>query len=285
MFKLFKSINSLNSLAAKPAKPTTTSLILLSNSTKLPQTTPKLLNFSSNMPKARNYSKKSKSNNQRNRNNNNTNLMRNNSLFSVDPNKPPLLILSSVGNPENQFGLTRHNAGHIILNYLKLIYNYPNFSKLNGFSNGVVSRFDSPSTNNLILYKSTNYMNESAKSFASQIPYLSNQFGNFYNICLVVIHDELSLPLGKIQIRKRCSSPRGHNGLKSIQSSNIGANFITVSIGIGRPDSRDPNVVSDYVLSNFNNNELLSLNQTATQLYNHIEQMKLGQYVYEINDN
>ena len=68
---------------------------------------------------------------------------------------------------------------------------------------------------------------------------------------LIIIHDDLDLPSGKIRIRQGGSSA-GHRGVMSINDSLGGRDFIRIRIGIGRPDateSKDAEVV-DYVLGN-----------------------------------
>jgi PTH1 family peptidyl-tRNA hydrolase len=66
---------------------------------------------------------------------------------------------------------------------------------------------------------------------------------------LVVLHDELEAPLGAVVVRSGTVSAKGHNGLKSIQA-HLGkdVSWSRIGIGIGRPSSRDPEVVSAYVL-------------------------------------
>ena len=64
---------------------------------------------------------------------------------------------------------------------------------------------------------------------------------------LVVVHDELESPLGKIKM-KQGGSAKGHNGLKSCISSLGGMNFWRVGVGIGRPESRESRLVAEYVL-------------------------------------
>jgi PTH1 family peptidyl-tRNA hydrolase len=68
---------------------------------------------------------------------------------------------------------------------------------------------------------------------------------------ILVIHDELEKPFGKIVLRFG-GSHKGHNGLKSIMSM-IGADFWHLAFGIGRP--ADKNDVPTYVLSNFSPDE------------------------------
>lgn len=64
---------------------------------------------------------------------------------------------------------------------------------------------------------------------------------------LVVVHDELESPLGKIKV-KVGGSARGHNGLKSCVSSLGGMAFTRIGVGIGRPQSRESRDVAIYVL-------------------------------------
>ena len=67
---------------------------------------------------------------------------------------------------------------------------------------------------------------------------------------VVVLHDEIDLPFGEIQTRLG-GGLAGHNGLKSLKRGFGDAEFWRVRVGVGRPDSTDPEVVSAYVLSRF----------------------------------
>jgi PTH1 family peptidyl-tRNA hydrolase len=67
---------------------------------------------------------------------------------------------------------------------------------------------------------------------------------------VVVLHDEIDLPFGEIQSRLG-GGLAGHNGLKSLKEGLGSADFWRVRIGVGRPDSTDPEVVSAYVLGRF----------------------------------
>ena len=64
---------------------------------------------------------------------------------------------------------------------------------------------------------------------------------------LVVVHDEIDLPFGEIRIRLG-GGLAGHNGLKSLKRELGGADFHRVRVGVGRPDSTDPDIVAAYVL-------------------------------------
>jgi peptidyl-tRNA hydrolase, PTH1 family len=67
---------------------------------------------------------------------------------------------------------------------------------------------------------------------------------------VVVLHDEIDLPFGEVQVRLG-GGLAGHNGLKSLKGGFGDAGFWRVRVGVGRPDSTDPEVVSSYVLSRF----------------------------------
>jgi PTH1 family peptidyl-tRNA hydrolase len=64
---------------------------------------------------------------------------------------------------------------------------------------------------------------------------------------LLVIHDEIDLPFGEIRSRLG-GGLAGHNGLKSLKRDLGGADFHRVRVGVGRPDSTDPDIVAAYVL-------------------------------------
>lgn len=67
---------------------------------------------------------------------------------------------------------------------------------------------------------------------------------------VVALHDEIDLPFGEIQSRLG-GGLAGHNGLKSLKRGFGEAEFWRVRVGVGRPDSTDPEIVSSYVLSRF----------------------------------
>ncbi len=64
---------------------------------------------------------------------------------------------------------------------------------------------------------------------------------------ILVLHDEIDLPFGEIRARLG-GGLAGHNGLKSLKRELGGADFHRVRIGVGRPDSTDPDIVAAYVL-------------------------------------
>jgi PTH1 family peptidyl-tRNA hydrolase len=67
---------------------------------------------------------------------------------------------------------------------------------------------------------------------------------------VLVLHDEIDLPFGEIRTRVG-GGLAGHNGLKSLRRHLGDPGFARVRIGVGRPDSTDPDIVADYVLARF----------------------------------
>jgi PTH1 family peptidyl-tRNA hydrolase len=64
---------------------------------------------------------------------------------------------------------------------------------------------------------------------------------------VLVLHDEIDLPFGEVRTRVG-GGLAGHNGLKSLKAALGSPEFARVRIGVGRPDSTDPDVVAGYVL-------------------------------------
>jgi PTH1 family peptidyl-tRNA hydrolase len=71
---------------------------------------------------------------------------------------------------------------------------------------------------------------------------------------VLVVHDEIDLPFGEVRVRVG-GGLAGHNGLKSLARHLGGPGFARVRVGVGRPDSTDPEVVSAHVLGRFAEDE------------------------------
>ncbi|KAK6541491.1 hypothetical protein TWF694_007300 [Orbilia ellipsospora] len=149
------------------------------------------------------------------------------------------ILLCSIGNP-GAYLSTRHSAGHILLPHLSTTGPLSNFRPYGG----PTGPGPSGDTYTTTLFQSTVYMNVSGpavskawKSFKTSNP----------NPILVILHDELEKPVGKVKYKKD-GSAGGHNGLSSIKASLPGETLHKIGLGVGRPESRDKNVVGDYVL-------------------------------------
>lgn len=167
-----------------------------------------------------------------------------------------LLCLSALGNPEPMYENTRHNAGMIMLRMIKneLCRNLP--LKQSTVSPHIEYCHD-PKLNLVMLFNRTQYMNLSGHAFIPAWRKLPHD--TFH----VVLHDELNIPTGKVQFRKPGTSFRGHNGLRDIIKMKGNDDFHKLGIGIDRPNSKDPKVVADYVLSKFTHQEILQLELDA----------------------
>jgi peptidyl-tRNA hydrolase, PTH1 family len=97
----------------------------------------------------------------------------------------------------------------------------------------------------LVLLVPETYMNDSGRSVAPAL-----RFAKLPPERLVVVHDELDLPLGDVRA-KRGGGLAGHNGLRSVADALGTQDFLRVRIGIGRPERSDPRPVADWVLQPF----------------------------------
>ena len=155
------------------------------------------------------------------------------------------ILVCSVGNP-GPYANTFHSAGHIVLSAVANSLSYPSFSKSRPHGNGLIS-----AGSEFTLWQSTSYMNVSGTGVAAAWRVFEREAGEAK---LVVVHDELELPLGQVKVRPGSNSAKGHNGLKSINGL-IRGEYTRVGVGIGRPASREPDVVAAYVLKKMNGME------------------------------
>ena len=147
-------------------------------------------------------------------------------------------LIVGLGNPGKEYAASRHNAGFMVIE--KLLESFPagRFTESASASSRVFS--GKYRGKPLVLQMPLTYMNVSGQAVAP----LSRRLG-INPAEILVISDDLDLPLGQLRIRKG-GSDGGHNGLKSIISELQSADFKRLRIGIGR----DGKVV-DHVLSPF----------------------------------
>ncbi|MHA1558417.1 MAG: aminoacyl-tRNA hydrolase [Alphaproteobacteria bacterium] len=147
--------------------------------------------------------------------------------------------LVGLGNPGGKYRLTRHNIGFILIDAIASFFAFAPFSNKCKmlFSKGKIEEEE------VFLCKPTTFMNLSGSAIAS--------FMHFYKIPLsdvFVIHDDCELELGRIKVKKGGGSG-GHNGISNIDQC-VGKDYWRIRVGIGKPENAD--VLSNYVLSNFN---------------------------------
>lgn len=154
-------------------------------------------------------------------------------------------LIVGLGNIGKDYENTRHNIGFMALDYYLGSINW----KEDKFAY-VYSIKDGNET--VMFVKPTTFMNLSGNAV--------RYYANYYKIDIddiLVIQDDLDLPVGKIRIKKN-SSAGGHNGIKSIIEQ-LGTNsFLRVKVGISRANID----TCSYVLGKFNNSDLKLLNDS-----------------------
>ena len=104
------------------------------------------------------------------------------------------------------------------------------------------------------------YMNESGNSVGPARGALGVDLDH-----VIAVHDEIDLAFGKVEVRTG-GGLAGHNGLKSLKQGLGSGDFTRVRVGVGRPDSTDPEVVSRYVLGRFSEDPQELIETAADEL-------------------
>ncbi|KAK9450837.1 peptidyl-tRNA hydrolase-domain-containing protein [Limtongia smithiae] len=196
------------------------------------------------------------------------------------PSKLRNLLVCSIGNPGPQYASTRHSVGHIILNMLVAEHGRSLRKVVSRGLNGELHLGQSVLNQNTVeheiaFFKSISYMNTSGPAVLNALHWSQRHFG-VGQVTLVVLHDEMSLPVGKISARIG-GSTRGHNGLKSIVSRIPAKDFVKLSIGIDRPVSHDPNDVAEYVLSKIPKHDLqIFYDEVYPKVFERLAEIELG---------
>jgi peptidyl-tRNA hydrolase, PTH1 family len=92
---------------------------------------------------------------------------------------------------------------------------------------------------------------------------------------VLVVHDEIDLPFGEVRTRLG-GGLAGHNGLKSIKRELGSADFMRVRVGVGRPNSTDPEIVSAHVLGRFRESDA-QVAELVERAVEHAERVVLGE--------
>jgi PTH1 family peptidyl-tRNA hydrolase len=158
------------------------------------------------------------------------------SLFRRGGGKADWLVVG-LGNPGDRYARTRHNIGFEVV---KLAAERWGLSKLKQKYGGLYA----DGRRVAVLLPQT-YMNESGTSVGPARGALGVDLDH-----VVVVHDEIDLPFGKVEVRIG-GGFAGHNGLKSLKRGLGSGEFRRVRVGVGRPDSTDPEIVSAHVLGRF----------------------------------
>jgi peptidyl-tRNA hydrolase, PTH1 family len=148
-------------------------------------------------------------------------------------------LIVGLGNPGSEYAGTRHNLGFEVARVLIDRWGLPKpRSKYRGL---LTDGRAGPGGPRVAVLLPQTYMNEAGKS-------VGPARGAFDHV--LVLHDEIDLPFGRIQPRTG-GGVAGHNGLKSVRDGLGSADFARIRVGVDRPPTTDPERVSAYVLGRF----------------------------------
>lgn len=153
------------------------------------------------------------------------------------------VLVVGLGNPGERYEGSRHNIGFRIAEELERRWELGR--PKDRFRGQISEGRGGPGGPRVAVLRPQTFMNDSGTSAGPARGSLKVPLEN-----TVVIHDEIDLPFGEIRSRLG-GGLAGHNGLKSLAKAFGGSDFWRVRVGVGRPDSTDPDIVARYVLSRF----------------------------------
>ena len=150
-------------------------------------------------------------------------------------------LIVGLGNPGTRYAGTPHNVGFEVADALARRWDLPAAKKK--FNGLVTEGRTGPGGPRVAVLLPQTYMNEAGRSAGpARGAYRIDDLER-----VLVLHDEIDLPFGDIRTRVG-GGLAGHNGLKSLKRELGDPGFQRVRIGVGRPDSTDPDIVASYVL-------------------------------------
>ncbi|HWG16888.1 MAG TPA: aminoacyl-tRNA hydrolase [Acidobacteriaceae bacterium] len=180
-------------------------------------------------------------------------------------------LIIGLGNPGVEYQFTPHNAGFLAIDR---IAEFCNVSVANRRGRALTAKARLADTE-VLLAKPETYMNLSGLSVAA----LVNEFeiaipSGSERPDVIVIYDELDLPLGTIRIRER-GSANGHNGAKSVSGALGTDEWLRIRIGVGKPALEDGREIksggTDYLLSPMRKQELEKLDEVLDRVRQAVE--------------
>ena len=168
-------------------------------------------------------------------------------------------LIVGLGNPGLQYRSTRHNVGFQCIDLMARKWAISNKERR---AKAVVSR-GQRAGQELVLATPRTFMNNSGEG----VSYLLTRFAASIDD-LIVIYDDMELPLGRLRIR-RSGSDGGHNGVRSIINSLRTQAFPRIRVGIGYPPESEGSV--DYVLGRFSNEDAIVVAQAVETVAQAVE--------------
>ena len=176
-------------------------------------------------------------------------------------------FIIGLGNPGKKYDNSRHNIGFLLIQQ---------FAKNNSstflLKNKIRCKYSEFKLDGVVyrLFMPTTFMNNSGEAVRAIIDWFKVDKDK-----LIIVVDDIDIPLGKIRVRKKGSSG-GHNGLKSIINYLNSKEFLRIRIGIGSPpvveEDKKFNTIS-HVLGNFSRQEKLILNKIFCQIISSLQKL------------
>jgi PTH1 family peptidyl-tRNA hydrolase len=149
-------------------------------------------------------------------------------------------LVVGLGNPGPSYANSPHNVGFLVAR--ELIDRWGLGRPKKKFAGELAEGRTGPGGARVAVLLPQTFMNESGRSAGPARGAYKLELDH-----LVVVHDEIDLPFGEIRVRLG-GGLAGHNGLKSLKRELGSPDFHRIRVGVGRPDSTDPDIVAAYVL-------------------------------------
>ena len=176
-------------------------------------------------------------------------------------------LIVGLGNPGIEYQFTPHNAGFLAVDRIAEVCGVV----VNNRRGRALTGRARLAGQDVLLAKPETYMNLSGLSVAALIQELEIAVPS---ADVIVLYDELALPLGTIRIRER-GSTNGHNGVKSISGVLGTEEWLRIRIGVGKPALADGREIKaggkDYLLSPFRKQELAVLDEVLDRVKDAVE--------------
>ncbi len=148
--------------------------------------------------------------------------------------------MAGLGNPGPGYAGSPHNVGFRVADALAERWDLPRFKRR--FGGELAEGRTAPGGPRVAVLKPLTFMNESGRAVGPARGSFRLELDH-----VLVVHDEIDLPFGEVRVRLG-GGLAGHNGLKSLKRELGSPDFQRVRVGVGRPDSTDPEIVAAYVL-------------------------------------
>ena len=168
--------------------------------------------------------------------------------------KPDIAIVG-LGNPGSEYAASRHNVGFMCIDRFARANNIPLDNRRGNLRWGEGRLRLNNTDKQLLLARPRTFMNQSGEA----VHYLCTRW-RMKPEELLIVYDEMHLPLGTIRLRTRGSSA-GHNGIQSIMNATGTQEVPRIRLGIGR--SSDVGNI-DYVLGDFTDEEMKVVNEMTS---------------------